>query len=254
MTALVQGNGIHYKYRSARSNTWQVRDASITIHKGVPTGIVGESGSGKSTLIRVICGFISPASGTVEFDGRDVQDWLQKSPHELRRRNQMVFQSPASSFDPRMRISQSLAEPVRALDRRRPTSTDLEEMVADVGLSPVVLRRYPYQLSGGQLQRLAIARALAAGPSVLYADEATSSLDVSVQAQVLNLLMSLRESRDLTLVLVSHNIAVLSRVCEQIVVMKDGRIVEAGQTQQVLSKPTSDYTAALVDSARAVAI
>ena len=142
------------------------------------------------------------------FDGRDVADWLRTKPKELRRRNQIVFQSPRRSLDPRMTIGRSLKEPMLAIERRTPSSDELVTWLEQVGLTSDVLRRFPHQLSGGQLQRVSIARALSVGPDVLYADEPTSALDVSVRAQVLNLLMDIRTELGLTLVMVSHDLAV----------------------------------------------
>ena len=231
---------------------WTIDGVGLTIEAGSAVGIVGESGSGKSTLIRILTGLLPPGRGTVTFDGRDSRSWLSTAGAQFRRRNQMVFQSPANSFDPRMRLGSSVAEPTRALERRKPTTAELEQWMHDVGLNADHLRRYPHQLSGGQLQRVAIARALSVRPDVLYADEPTSALDVSVQAQVLNLLIDLRKRFGLTLVLVSHDLAVVGRVCEQIVVMHRGRIVEAGSARQILLEPSDEYTKRLVAAATAV--
>jgi ABC-type glutathione transport system ATPase component len=192
--------------------------------------------------------------GDVTFDGRDLRDWLRKEPRELRRRNQIVFQSPRRSLDPRMSIRRSLSQPVRAIERRAPTDQEMIGWLERVGLGDELLPRFPHQLSGGQLQRIGVARALSVGPEVLYADEPTSALDVSVQAQVLNLLMDLRVELGLTLVMVSHDLAVISRICENVIVMKDGLIVESGPMTDVLSRPKDPYTASLITSARAVSL
>jgi ABC-type glutathione transport system ATPase component len=226
----------------------------LSIEAGSSVGVVGESGSGKSTLVRILCGLLVHQKGEVVFDGRELKDWLGKSPRELRRRNQIVFQSPRRSLDPRMSIRRSLGQPVRAIERRVPTDEEMVGWLQRVGLTDEVLPRFPHQLSGGQLQRVGVARALSVGPEVLYADEPTSALDVSVQAQVLNLLMRLRAELGLTLVMVSHDLAVISRICEEVIVMKDGRIVESGPMTEVLSHPSDPYTAALVQSARSVSL
>lgn len=153
-----------------------------------------------------------------------------------------------------MSIRRSLKQPVLAIERRTPKDEEMIGWLRQVGLTGEVLPRFPHQLSGGQLQRVGIARALSVGPEVLYADEPTSALDVSVQAQVLNLLMNIRADLGLSLVMVSHDLAVISRICEEVIVMKDGRIVETGPMTDVLSNPSEQYTAALIQSARSVSL
>ena len=253
---LIESQAMNFRYPSARRSgaEWTIEDIDVSIEGRSSVGIVGESGSGKSTLVRVLCGLLHHQSGRVTFDGRDVADWLRTKPKELRRRNQIVFQSPRRSLDPRMTIGRSLKEPMLAIERRTPSSDELVTWLEQVGLTSDVLRRFPHQLSGGQLQRVSIARALSVGPDVLYADEPTSALDVSVRAQVLNLLMDIRTELGLTLVMVSHDLAVISRMCEHVVVMKDGRIVESGPMADVLSAPATAYTAALVGAARSVSL
>ena len=260
MTVLVGVRDLSFRYHRSAVRTaaadvdWVLRDINLSAEPGEALGIVGESGSGKSTLVRVLCGLLPLEVGTVTFDGRPIDEWLRNDRHEFRKRNQMVFQSPANSLDPRMRIKTSLTEPMRATDRRSPSDDEVAEWLAQVGLGTEVLRRYPHQLSGGQLQRVALARSLSVGPRVLYADEPTSALDVSVQAQILNLFIQLRARLGLTLVMVSHDLAVISRLCERIVVMKDGAIVEAGDTVEVLRRPTTEYTATLIEAAAAVSL
>ncbi len=254
---LVESRGLHFRYPSVRRHgavPWTLENLDLSIEPGSAVGIVGESGSGKSTLVRVLCGLLIHQEGEVIFDGRSLDDWLSNKPRELRKRNQIVFQSPRRSLDPRMSIRRSLSQPVRAIERRVPTDTELIGWLERVGLTDEVLPRFPHQLSGGQLQRVGVARALSVEPDVLYADEPTSALDVSVQAQVLNLLMNLRVQLGLALVMVSHDLAVISRVAEQVIVMKEGVIVEAGHMTEVLSRPSDPYTAALVQSARAVSL
>ena len=253
MSALVEVNGLHFRYGRG-SDPWTLTDVSLEIKPDSTLGIVGESGSGKSTLIRVLAGLLRRQQGTVRFDGRDIDDWLATSPKGLRRRNQIVFQSPRRSLDPRMSIRRALGQPVRALERRVPTDQELSAWLARVGLGDEILPRFPHQLSGGQLQRIGIARALSVGPDVLYADEPVSALDVSVQAQVLNLLMDLRAQLGLALVMVSHDLGVVSRLCEDVIVLKNGVIVEAGRTSDVLSRPKNAYTDALVTAARTVSL
>ena len=259
MTDLLQAGGLYFDYhtgtrRRDANSEWTLRDIAVTMPAGSTVGVVGESGSGKSTLVRLLCGLLVPSRGDISFDGRSVKDWLSEDRREFHRRNQIVFQSPASSLDPRLRIKTSLSEPTKALERRKPEPTELRDWLRDVGLSREVLSRYPHQLSGGQLQRIAVARALSVRPDVLYADEPTSALDVSVQAQVLNLLMGLKHRHGLTLVLVSHDLAVVARVCEQIIVLKDGQVVEAGETAEVMTDPKTAYTRTLVEASRATTL
>ncbi len=253
MTALVDVGSLCFRYASGqrgKGDGWALDHVDVSLAPSSTLGIVGESGSGKSTLIRLMCGLLLPNSGHVNFDGKEVRDWLRDSPREFRARNQIVFQNPRRSLDPRMTIGQSLSQPVRALERRLPSNEEMSRELERVGLSATFLGRYPHQLSGGQLQRVAIARALSVRPNVLYADEPTSALDVSVQAQVLNLLMDLRDQLGLALVIVTHNLAVVGRLTENIVVLKNGVVVEAGRTGQVLACPVTPYTSSLV---RAVA-
>jgi peptide/nickel transport system ATP-binding protein len=258
MTDLLGADGLFFDYAGARrrdvDSDWTLRDIAVTVSAGSTVGIVGESGSGKSTLVRLLCGLLTPSRGEITFEGRSVKDWLSADRREFHRRNQIVFQSPASSLDPRLRLKTSLSEPMKALERRKPEATELRSWLQDVGLSGEILSRYPHQLSGGQLQRAAVARALSVRPDVLYADEPTSALDVSVQAQVLNLLMGLKRRHGLTLVLVSHDLAVVARLCEQIIVLKDGQIVEAGETVEVMTDPKTAYTRTLVEASRATSL
>jgi len=256
--SLVDVSGMAFHYPRARlgagSEGWTLHDISLTIRPQSTLGIVGESGSGKSTLIRVMCGLLRHQRGTVRFDGDDILQLSKEGLNELHRRNQIVFQNPRRSLDPRMTIARSLSEPVRALHNRTPDDAELIASLERVGLGQEVLPRFPHQLSGGQLQRVGIARSLSVNPTILYADEPVSALDVSVQAQVLNLLMDLRDELGLTLVMVSHDLGVVSRMCEDIVVMRDGRIVESGVTSAVLAQPESSYTGALLRAARATSL
>jgi ABC-type glutathione transport system ATPase component len=227
---------------------------SLTVRRGEALGIVGESGSGKSTLIRLFCGLLRRDSGSIVVDGKDVGEWMHAEPRELRRFGQLVFQSPSNSFDPRMRVGRAISEPVRALERRTPSRAELVELTSKVGLPSEMLDRYPHQLSGGQLQRMSLARALSVKPRVLYADEPTSALDVSVQAEVLDLLRNLRAELGLTLILVTHDLAVVGQICDNVLVLQHGRMVESGTARQVLTDPGEPYTADLVGAARAVSL
>lgn len=255
---LVDVSHMWFHYPRARLGAnhegWTLKDISVEVRPQATLGIVGESGSGKSTLIRVMCGLLHHQQGTVSFDGRDVAQLDGAEAKALRQRNQIVFQNPRRSLDPRMTIRRSLSEPIRALQARAPDEEELVGWLERVGLGHEVLPRFPHQLSGGQLQRIGIARSLSVNPTVLYADEPVSALDVSVQAQVLNLLMDLRDELGLTLVMVSHDLGVVSRMCEEIVVMRHGVVVETGRTDAVLGAPETDYTRALLFAARAASL
>lgn len=222
-----------------------LRGVSFTVAPGERFGVVGESGSGKSTLIRLLCGLDHPSAGTVHFAGRDISHVPERRLGDLRARVQIVFQDPMGALDPRMRVRDIIAEPLVAQGHPDPAAR-LAELLADVGLSPDAGDRFPHQFSGGQRQRVSIARALAPHPEVLIADEPVSALDVSVRAQILNLLSDLVHRYRLTLVFVSHDLSVVRHLCETTAVMNAGQIVELGPTAQVHDAPHHPYTQRLV--------
>lgn len=217
-----------------------VDDVSLVVPSGQVVGLVGESGSGKSTLARTAVGLAPVAAGTVTLDGRPL-------PGKGRRRPvQMVFQDPYSSLDPRMTIGDSVAEAVPPGTSRRDRRAEVERLLTLVHLDPAAARTHPARLSGGQRQRVALARALAGRPEVVIADEITSALDVSIQGAVLNLVRELQRELGLSMLFISHNLAVVRYVASQVAVMKQGRIVEHGPTAQVLADPAHDYTRELL--------
>ncbi|MDN2579816.1 ATP-binding cassette domain-containing protein [Aquibium sp. ELW1220] len=225
-----------------------VQDASLVVGRGEVLGIVGESGSGKSTLARMVMALERPDGGTIRIDGVDPHRCGRAELTKLRRRMQMVFQDPFGSLDPRRDIGWSVAEPLLAasgLAREERRSTVLD-MLGRVGIDPDAAPRYPHEFSGGQRQRIAIARALVTRPALLVADEPVASLDVSVQAQILNLLMDLHEEFGLSMLVISHDLAVIASICDRVAVMKSGRIVETGATRSVLTAPAHAYTKELV--------
>ncbi len=251
MSPVFSALGVSRTYGRGDTAAHALRDVSLDIERGARLGVVGGSGSGKTTLMRLLCALDRPTSGTVSFRGRA----LGRRPRDLadlRASVQLVFQDPRSSLDPRMRIGTTITEPLRSpLLRGRPdvpadAASRLAEVMADVGLDPRLAGRYPHELSGGQRQRVAMARALAPRPDVLIADEPVSALDVSVRAQVLNLLLGLVEHEGLTLVLVSHDLAVVRHVCDEVVVMSEGRIVEEGPIARVYEHPQHAYTRELL--------
>ena len=228
------------------------------VYPGETLGIVGESGSGKSTTARLIARLLDPTAGEVRFEGRDITALRGSSLKEIRRDMQMVFQDPYSSLNPRKTIGSIVAEPL-AIHHIEPARTGrkraVQELMDTVGLNPEHYNRYPHEFSGGQRQRIGIARALALGPKLLIADEPVSALDVSIQAQVLNLLRNLQRRFGLTMVFISHDLSVIRHMCDRIAVMHDGKIVELASNEELYSAPRHQYTrellAAVPDARRA---
>jgi peptide/nickel transport system ATP-binding protein len=214
-----------------------VDDVSFQLDRDQTLGVVGESGSGKTTLMKLLLGLEKPDSGTVTYLGQS-----------LRREVQVVFQDPASALDPRMHVGDIITEPLHVLRIPGDHRARLAELLAAVGLPPSAARRYPHEFSGGQRQRIAIARALAPRPKVLIGDEPVSALDVSVRAQILNLLEDLRVGFQLTLILVSHDLSVVRHMTDRVLVMQGGRVVEEGVTREVFRAPRHPYTQLLLDS------
>ncbi len=223
---------------------------SFAVGRGEILGLVGESGSGKTTCGRLIARLEAPDSGRIGFDG---EDWLALSGKTLRRRRrdlQVIFQDPQTSLNPRMTAGDQVAEPLRVqgLASRRQTRARVEELLAEVGLSADAATRFPSEFSGGQRQRIAIARALATRPKFLVCDEPVSSLDVSVAAQVINLLLDLRDKNGLSYLFISHDLATVERISDRIAVMYLGRIVEEGPSADLAARPLHPYTTALLSA------
>jgi peptide/nickel transport system ATP-binding protein len=227
---------------------------SLTVKAGERLGIVGESGSGKSTLVRLLAALDRPTSGSIRYAGREITGRAERDLGFLRASVQLVFQDPRSSLNPRMRVRDIITEPLRSRLVRRQLAgeVDLEarlvEVMEAVGLPRGLADRFPHEFSGGQRQRIAIARALAPRPAVLIADEPVSALDVSVRAQVMNLLADLVRGFGLTLILVSHDLMVVRHLCDAVVVMREGRIEERGTAAQVFGGAQTEYTRLLWES------
>jgi oligopeptide/dipeptide ABC transporter ATP-binding protein len=224
----------------------------LDIERGETLGIVGESGCGKSTVARILIGLLPPTEGRVRFDGADFLTRDTAARREMRRRTGMVFQDPYGSLDPRMNIADIIGEPLRAY-RLAKDRTDMllktAEMLEACGLRTGDLFKFPHQFSGGQRQRICIARALVAGPDIVVCDEAVSALDVSVQAQIINLLCDLREQRGLTYVFISHDLEVVRFIADRVAVMYLGKIVEIGTRDELFGNPCHPYTISLLESA-----
>ncbi len=225
---------------------------SFDIPRGKTFALVGESGCGKSTVARCMVGLYRPSAGAVTLDGIDMTGLTSRSEiMPLRRRLQMIFQDPYASLNPRWRVSAIVAEPIvahRLMTDRKAIRARVDELLRQVGLTPQDGAKYPHEFSGGQRQRIAIARALITRPALIVADEAVSALDVSVQAQVLNLMMDLLDRFQVTYLFISHDLSVVEHVCDEVAVMKDGQIVEQGLTQDIFQKPEHAYTRALLEA------
>jgi peptide/nickel transport system ATP-binding protein len=225
-----------------------VEDVSLAVRRGETLGVVGESGSGKTTLANVIAGLVKPKAGELLFEGRPVTGVGGR--RSTRQALQMIFQDPYASLNSRMRIGSILAEPVLFYDlaaNRREAEADARLLLEAVGLDPAHAERFPFAFSGGQRQRISIARALAARPRLLICDEPTSSLDVSVQAQILNLIKDLSATTGLTVLLISHDLAVIRQMCDRVAVMKAGKVVELADAETLFSAPEHPYTRELID-------
>jgi peptide/nickel transport system ATP-binding protein len=258
MTALLHVTDLCKRYALPRQHPFATAPAlaaldgvSLTLQPGRALGIVGESGSGKSTLARLVMALEAPSSGSVRFEGRDLHRLDKDELRATRRHFQMVFQDPYSSLDPRMTVARTVAEPLEQLEHL-PKAERRERaaaMLDAVGLNAATdLDKYPHEFSGGQRQRIAIARALVTQPKLIVADEPVSALDVSVQAQVLNLMQDLQQRFGLAYLFISHDLAVVDLVCDELIVLQQGRVVECGVTDEVLNAPQQAYTRRLIDA------
>jgi ABC-type oligopeptide transport system ATPase subunit len=255
MSSIIEVRHLCKSFRSGRglgkgSISRAVDDVSFTVERGTTFGLVGESGSGKSTTARIVVRLLDADSGSVLLDGQELLGLRGRELFRVRRRVQMVFQDPFASLDPRWKVGSLVAEGIR-IHKLRPRAEQPDraaEILELCGLSADVARQYPHEFSGGQRQRIGIARALAVEPEVLVLDEPVSALDVSIQAQILNLLAELQERLSLTYVFISHDLAIVERFCDQIAVMSEGRIVERGSPQTLYNAPAHEYTRTLLSA------
>ena len=245
---LLEGKGLCRSYVKRRRRVKALQDVSLVVERGASIGLVGESGSGKTTLGRILCGLERPDAGELRFAGQVIQERDRQRWRVYRRSVQFVFQDPASALNPRCRVRTAIEAALigqlglsRAQRRQRAAA-----LAGHVGLTGALLDRFPHELSGGQVQRVVIARALAVEPRLLILDEPVSALDVSVQAQILVLLRRLRAELGLTYLFISHDLAVVEQLCEQIVVMRRGRVVEQGPAEEVVRTPRESYTKQLI--------
>lgn len=241
---------------SAKGEVRAVDDVSLDIHAGETLGLVGESGSGKSTLGRLVLRLIEPSSGSVRFEGRDLRAAGHSAMRRLRRDMQIIFQDPFGSLDPRMNVEDIISEPLVIHERMGAAArrARLSELLGAVGLDVSVLKRFPHEFSGGQRQRIGIARALALRPKFIVADEPVSALDVSVGAQIVNLLSQLQREFGLTYLFISHSMPVVRYLATRIAVMYRGKVVEVGDTKQITEEPQHPYTRSLLEATPEIAV
>lgn len=240
-----------FRLRGGHGEVQALRGVDLTVAAGGSVGLVGESGSGKSTLARIVAGLLRPTSGSLRLLGAEMAGASERRRRSLSRDVQMIFQDPRASLNPRLPIHRTVAEPLRThgLPAGR---AEVARLLDRVGLPSRVAGLYPHQLSGGQCQRVGIARAIAAGPRLIVADEPVSALDVSVQAQILNLLKDLRDELGTAFLFISHDLGVVRFFCEQVAVLYLGQVMEAGGTERVFTVPRHPYTQALESAAPAV--
>jgi len=249
METLLQVRGLSKRYRTRHGLVRAVDEVSFELEAGRTLAVVGESGCGKSTLALALLRLVTPDAGSVVFEGVDFGAIGEARRHRMRRHLSVVFQNPYSSLNPKMRVRDIVGEPLRTVGLRGPALYEkVAEHLAEVGLGREYLKRYPHEFSGGQRQRIAIARAIALEPRLLILDEPTAALDVSVQAQVLNLLRDLQRRKGLGYLFISHNLAVVESMADEVLVMYLGRAVEIGTVREIFRAPLHPYTRALLDS------
>jgi len=238
-------------FKTARGMLHAVDDVSFTIERGKTLGIVGESGCGKSTTGRAILKLLEPTAGQIIFEGQDITNYSSRKMRALRRDMQIVFQDPFSSLDPKKTVSQTIAEPIienKILKDKKAIDARVRELMKTVGLAERLVNTYPHELDGGRRQRIGIARALAMEPKFIVCDEPVSALDVSIQAQILNLLQELKEQMGLTFIFITHDLSVVNHFADEIAVMYLGQLIEKAPTEELFENPIHPYTKALLSA------
>lgn len=256
MTKLLEVKNLHKYFGQNRELVKAVNDVSFTLEAGETVGLIGESGCGKSTLARLILGLLEPDRGELILQGKNYREYKGKR-LDFYRHIQMVFQNPYDVFDQRFTIGEILERPLKIhhlVENREEAQKKILQSLEEVAIQPAqdFIDRHPYELSGGQLQRIAILRAMLLEPDLLVADEAVSSLDVSVRAEVLNLLLSLKKSRQMTMLFISHDIQTTAYIADKLMVMYFGKIVESGSAEELVLNPQHEYTKALLDSSKSL--
>ena len=248
---ILETKGLKKYFKTPRGSLHAVDDINISIPKGHTLGVVGESGCGKSTLGRVILRLIEATDGEVLFEGENILKYNTQQMDAMRRKLQIIFQDPFASLNPRLSVSEIIADPIRTnklLKNRKEIEERVVELMQTVGLSERFINAYPHELDGGRRQRIGVARALALDPKFIVCDEPVSALDVSIQAQILNLMMDLQEERDLTYLFITHDMSVVKHISSQVMVMYMGQCVEIAPTDELFEQPMHPYSQALLSA------
>ena len=249
MEKILKAEGLTRAFENQGERFLAVRDVSFSLYRGEALGIVGESGSGKSTLVRMLTGLLTPTKGKIEFLSRDLTHAGSKEWRKCYREMQLVFQLPKESFDSGKTLGSGIGESLRNSGmKRKKVREKVAELLSTCGLTPDFAERYPGEVSGGECQRAAIARALAVEPKVLICDEATSSLDVTIQKQIMELLEELKDTHGLSFIFICHNLALVQSFCDKVLVLYDGKVVESGKPDDIINEPKEAYTKKLVDA------
>ena len=250
MAPLIEVRHLKKYFKTPRGMLHAVDDVSFAVEAGRTLGVVGESGCGKSTLGRVVLGLLQATAGEIWFDGKNITGCKGRERHELRREMQIIFQDPFSSLDPRKSVRQLIAEPLKTYHRysRQELQTRVDQLMEEVGLARRLVGAYPHELDGGRRQRIGVARALALNPKFIVCDEPVSALDVSIQAQILNLLQDLQEEKGLTYLFVTHDLSVVKHISDEIMVMYLGCLVEKCSSRELFRHPLHPYTKGLLSA------
>lgn len=246
----VSGLAREFAIKGKKQKIKAVDGVSFSLNAGETLGVVGESGSGKSTLGRLVLRLLEPTAGEINFDGQKISDLNPKELRAARRQMQMIFQDPFASLDPRMTIEALIREPldIHKIGTESERAEMVKEIVGHVGLTKDALTRYPHEFSGGQRQRISIARAIITRPKLIVADEPVSALDVSIQSQILNLMLDLRKEMNLTYIFISHDLSVIQHIADKVAVMYLGKIVEFASVEEIFANPQHPYTKALISA------